>query len=176
MGLIYSNLDLAVYGYTPQSGSVFGLGAATGGLWDNQWVDNLSITTLTNAQPYVNSFAPRGRAVATSGLLDIILTDDTTQVNTNKIVLKLDGAAVSSTIITNGEGDTIVHYAKPGGFALLSTHTVSVSFVDNATPTPHTNIWAYEFTTVPPNFIQAPMSRYSQTALSATYPATRRST
>jgi hypothetical protein len=150
---IYSNLDLNAYGYVPAAGSQFGFGAATGGSWDNQWMDNLSITTLTNAQPYVNSFAPRGRAVATSSTIDIILTDDATQVNTNKIVLKLDGAPVSSTITTNGGGDTIVHYAKPGGLALLSTHTVSVTFADNAMPTPQTNSLNYEFTTVPPNFV-----------------------
>jgi hypothetical protein len=150
---VYSNLDLTAYGYTPAGGSQFGLGAGTEAFFDNQWVDNLSITTLTNAQPYVNSFAPRGRAVATSSAIDIILTDNTTQVNTNKIVLKLDGAAVPSTITTDGAGDTIVHYAKPGGFALLSTHTVSVTFADNATPTPQTNSFHYEFTTVPPNFI-----------------------
>jgi hypothetical protein len=150
---IYSNLNLTAYGYVPAAGSQFGLGAATGGSWDNQWVDNLSITTLTNAQPYVNSFAPRGRAVATSSPIDIILTDNAAQVDTNKIVLKLDGAAVSSTITTNGGRDTLIHYTKPGGFALLSTHTVSVTFADNATPTRQTNTWQYEFTTVPPNFL-----------------------
>jgi hypothetical protein len=150
---IYSNLDLTAYGYIPAAGSQFGIGAATGGLWDNQWVDNLSIATLTNAEPYVNSFAPRGRAVATTSPIDIVLTDNTTQVDTNKIVLKLDGAAVSATITADGGGDTFIHYAKPGGFALLSTHSVSVTFADNATPKPQTNSWAYEFTTVPPNFI-----------------------
>jgi hypothetical protein len=150
---IYSNLDLTTYGYVPAAGSQFGFGAATGGSWDNQWMDNLSITTLTNAQPFVNSFAPRGRAVATSSSIDIVLTDNTTQVDTNRIVLKLDGATVSSTITANGAGDTIVHYAKPGGFALLSTYTVSVTFADNATPTPQTNSLHYEFTTVPPNFV-----------------------
>jgi hypothetical protein len=152
---IYSNLDLNAYGYVPAAASQFGIGAATGGSWDNQWVDNLSITTLTNGQPYVNSFAPRGRAVATSGSIDIILTDNVTQVDTNKIVLKLDGATVAATITTDDGGDTLIHYVKPGGFALLSTHSVSVSFADNATPTPQTNSAAYSFTTVPPNFIPA---------------------
>jgi hypothetical protein len=150
---VYSNLDLNAYGYTPAGGSQFGLGARTEAFFDNQWVDNLSITTLTNAQPYVNSFAPQGRAVATTSPIDIMLTDNTTQVDKNKIVLKLDGTAVAATITTDGAGDTFIHYAKPGGFALLSTHTVSVTFADNTTPTPQTNSWAYSFTTVPPNFI-----------------------
>ena len=150
---VYSNLDLTAFGYTPAGGSQFGFGARTEAFFDNQWVDNLSITTLTNAQPYVNSFAPQGRAVATSSPIDIVLTDNTTQVNTNKIVLKLDGVAVSPTITTNGGGDTLIHYAKPGGFALNSTHTASVTFADNATLTPNTNTWSYGFTIVPPNFL-----------------------
>ena len=150
---VYSNLDLTVYGYSPASGSQFAFGARTGSSFDNHWVDNLSIKTLTNAQPYVNSFAPQGRAVATTSTIDIVLTDYSTQVDTNKLVLKLDGAAVSGSITTNGTGDTILHYVKPGGFALFSTHTVGVIFADNAAPTPNTNSWTYQFTTVPPNFV-----------------------
>jgi hypothetical protein len=150
---IYSNLDLTAFGYIAAPGSVFGFGARTGGSFDNQWIDNLSITTLTNAQPYVNSFAPIGRAAPTATPVDIVLTDDNTQVNASSIMLRLDGAIVVPTVTTDGAGDTFLHYVKPGGFALLSTHTVSVTFADNATPTPYTNSWTYQFTTVPPNFV-----------------------
>ena len=150
---VYSNLDLTAYGYTPAGGSQFGFGARTETFFDNQWVDNLSVTTHTNVQPYVNSFAPRARGVATSAPIDIVLTDDNTQVDTSKIVLKLDGTTVSPTITTDGVGDTFIHYAKPGGFALNSTHTVSVTFADNATPTPQTNIWQYGFATALPEFV-----------------------
>lgn len=150
---VYSNLDLTAFGYTNSPGSAFGFGARTGGLFDNQWIDNLSITTLTNAQPYVNSFAPIGRAVPTASSIDIVLTDDNTQVNANAITLKLDGSIVVPAVTTDGAGNTSLRYVKPGGFALLSTHTVTVTFADNATPTPHTNSWTYQFTTVPPNFI-----------------------
>ena len=150
---VYSNLDLTAYGYAPTGGSQFGFGARTGGSFDNQWIDNLSITTSTIGQPYLNSFAPQGSAVATNSPIDIVLTDNTTQVDTNKIVLKLDGAIVPPSITQDGAGDTFIHYAKPGGFRLASTHTVSVTFSDNATTIPHTNTWAYGFAVVPPNFV-----------------------
>ena len=153
---IYSNLDLNAYGYALTAGSRFGLGARTESFFDNQGVDNLRITTLTNVQPYVNSFAPQGRSVATNAPIQILLADSTTQVDTNTIILQLDGAKVSPVITTDGQGNTLIQYTKPSGFALLSTHSVSVTFADNTTSTPNTNSWQYGFTTVPPNFIPGP--------------------
>jgi hypothetical protein len=147
---VISNLDLSTTGYSPVGGSLFGIGARTGGTTDNHWVDNLNIVTRTSPAPFVNSFAPIGRAVATNSAIDIVLTDNTTQVNTNTIVLKLDGATVTPTITVNDTGDTFLHYNKPGGFALNSTHEVSVVFSDNASPTPQQITWGYTFTTVPP--------------------------
>src|SRR5262249_41376812 len=114
------------------------------------WVDNLSIVTRTNPTPYVNSFAPRGRSAPTNGTIDILLTDITTQVNTNTIVLKLDGVTITPSITNDGAGDTFIHYVKPGGFALATTHSVSVTFSDNAIPTPNALNWNYDFTTVSP--------------------------
>jgi hypothetical protein len=146
---VYSNLDLSVSGYAPAGGSVFGIGARTGGQTDNHWLDNLSIVTRTNATPYVNSFLPIGRAVATNSPIDIVLTDNGTQVRTNTIVLKLDGVTVSGSITTNGAGDTFIHYIKPGGFALNSTHAVGVTFSNNAVA-PQQFAWQYSFTVVPP--------------------------
>src|SRR5205814_7209514 len=93
---------------------------------------------------------PQGRVAPTNSPIDLVLTDNTTQVNTNTIVLKLDGLTVSGSITTNGAGDTFIHYVKPGGFALGSTHSVSVTFSDNATPTPQQFSWAYSFTAPPP--------------------------
>ena len=149
---IYSNLDLSPSGYTPLAGSQFGIGARSGGIREDCFWDNLSIITHTNGTPFVNSFLPQGRAAATNSPIDIVLTDNGTQVNTNTIVLKLDGATVSASITTNGSGDgnTYIHYVKPGGFALGSTHSVSVAFSDNATPTPQSYSWAYGFSTPAP--------------------------
>ena len=144
---IYSNLDLSSTGYTPVGGSQFGFGARIGSLTENCFLDNLSLVTYTNGTPYVNSFLPQGRAVATNSPIDIVLTDNTTQVNTNTIVLTLDGITVSPSITTNGTGDTFIHYVKPGGFASSSTHSVGVTFSDNASQ-PFS--WQYGFTTVAP--------------------------
>ncbi len=117
-----SNLDVSALGQV--SGGGFGYGARTGSGSDNHFIDDLSITTRTNAGPFVQSFAPQGRRVQTNGTIDIILTDATTHVNTNSIMLKLDDATVS-------------------------THTVSLAFADDATPTPQTNTWQYSFTVAP---------------------------
>ena len=150
---IYSNLNLTAYGYVPQAGSIFGLGAATGGAYDNHWVDNLSITTQTNGAAFVSAFEPQGRSLATNDVIgfasntpiDIVLTDNATQVDTNTISLTLDGASVAPAITTDGSGNTFVHYAPPSAFAYSSTHTVSLVFADNATPTPQTNTLQYSF-------------------------------
>ena len=147
---VISNLDLSTTGYSPVGGSLFGIGARTGTITDNHWVDNLSLVTRTNPAPFVNSFTPIGRAVVTNSPIDIVLTDNTTQVNTNTIVLKLDGVTVISSITTNSTGDTFIHYVKPGGFASGSTHAVSVAYSDNSSPTPQNLTWEYSFSTVLP--------------------------
>lgn len=158
---IYTNLNLATSGYVPAAGSLFGLGAATGGVNDNHWVDNLSIITQTNAAAFVNTFGPQGRGLAsndalgfaTNSTIDIVLTDNTTQVNTNSISLMLDGTSISPVITTNGSGNTFVHYAPPAPFAYSSTHSVSLVFMDNATPTPQTNALQYSFLVADPAFV-----------------------
>ncbi|HVM49739.1 MAG TPA: hypothetical protein VMU04_17055 [Candidatus Acidoferrum sp.] len=122
---IYSNLDLSVFGYLPAAGGIFGFGAATGGVDDNHWVDDLSITTQTNAAAFVSAFGPQGRGLAANDVvghapnaaIDIVLTDSNTQAQTNSITLTLDGASVTPSITTNGGGKTFVHYAPATPFA-----------------------------------------------------------
>jgi hypothetical protein len=147
---VYSNLDLSASGYTPVAASQFGIAARCGGIKEDCWIDDLSIVTYTNGTPFVNSFLPQGRVVATNSTIDIVLTDNTTQVKTNTIVLKLDGTTVSPAITQDGSGDTVIHYAKPGGFVLGSTHSVSLTYSDSATPTPQHFSWAYTFSIVAP--------------------------
>ncbi len=143
-----SNLDVSALGQV--SGGGFGFGARTGSGSDNHFIDDLSITTRTNAGPFVQSFAPQGRRVQTNGTIDIILTDATTHVNTNSIMLKLDDATVlPTTLMQDTNGNTSIHFAPPAGFAPNSTHTVSLAFADDATPTPQTNTWQYSFTVAP---------------------------
>jgi hypothetical protein len=47
--VVYYNLQLP--GFTPVTGGRFGWGARTGGLNENQWVDNIQIATDTSAPP-----------------------------------------------------------------------------------------------------------------------------
>ena len=49
--VVYNNLPLA--GYAPLAGGRFGYGARTGGLVENQWVDNIQIATTTSGPPIV---------------------------------------------------------------------------------------------------------------------------
>jgi hypothetical protein len=124
---VCSNLDLSGTGYTPAAGSLFGFGARTGGNWESHFMDDLNIVTRTNSAPFVNSYAPRGRQAAPSSSIDIALTDFSTQVNTNTIVLKLDGGPVSPIITQDGAGNTSIHFA-PGVLAASSHHSVSLTF------------------------------------------------
>jgi len=158
---IYSNLNLTAYGYVAAAGSLFGLGASTGGVNDNHWVDNLSIVTHTNGAAFVNSFQPQFRKLAPNGIvgvspnssINIVLTDHATQVNTNSIALQLDGNSVSPSITTNGAGDTFVSYLPSIPFPYSSIHSVSLVFADNATPTPQTTTLQYGFVVVDTPFV-----------------------
>jgi hypothetical protein len=140
---VYTNQDVSGIGQI--SGGHFGFGARTGLQNDNHFIDNLSITTFTNAQPFVQSFAPIGRIVRGDSPVNIVLTDSTTAVDTNTLVLKLDGATVVPTI-TQSAPNTTISYIPPALFASGSSHTVSLVFADNNTPTPNTNTLQYGFT------------------------------
>ena len=149
---VYSKLDLSVTSpsYTPAAGSRFGFGAATGGTSDNVWIDNLSINTRTAAAAYVASFAPQTRRTQPNDPLDIVLTDSTTHVTLGSIVLKLDGATVVPSIQANTPlpGQTTIHYAPPANFDYYTTHAVTLTFADDASPTHNTTTLDYEFTVV----------------------------
>ncbi len=143
----YSNLNLTTFTYTPAAGSRFGFGSRCGSVSDNHFIDNLRIVTRTSAGAFVQSFAPQGRRVSPSSPIDILLDDLTTQVNSSSIVLKVDGATVSPGIGTGSE--TSVHFAPASNFGYYTTHSVSLTFSDNATPTPQTTTLDYSFTVTP---------------------------
>src|SRR5437899_2855467 len=147
---VLSNVPL---GYTPAAGSLFWIGARTGGAHEKHFIDNLKIATRTDPTPYIKSFAPRGRQVSPTGPLDVVLTDYRTQVNTNSISLTLDGAPVSRTITQDGSGNTTVHFATGTAFATSSKHSVSVAFTDSAA---RAQSFSWEFTVAekpPTNFV-----------------------
>jgi hypothetical protein len=137
---LYSNVPL---GYTPGAGSLFWIGGRTGGSREKHFIDNLNIVTRTNPAPFISSFAPRGRQVSANGAIDIVLTDYSTQVNTNTIVLSLDSVTVSPTITQDGAGHTTVHFVPASPFAASSEHSASLTFADNAA---QTQSFAWQFT------------------------------
>ncbi|WP_040549795.1 PA14 domain-containing protein [Pedosphaera parvula] len=154
---VYTNLFVSL---SPTTGGHFGFGARTGGQNDNHFIDNLNITTFTNAQPFVQSFAPIGRNVRGDSPINITLSDNTSSVDTNTIVLTLDGTNVASSI-TQSAPSTLISFTPPALFTSGSTHSVSLTFADNATPTPNTNTFQYGFTvatytTLPTNLIATP--------------------
>ncbi|HWI58037.1 MAG TPA: hypothetical protein VNZ22_12485, partial [Bacillota bacterium] len=82
------------------------------------------------------------------------------QVNPSSIVLQVDGTTVSPTF-TGAASKTAVRYQPPAIFASGSTHTVSLSFADNAMPTPNTTRQEWSFTvdsykTLDTNLMAAP--------------------
>jgi Bacterial lectin len=146
----YSNLNLTAYSYTPAASSLFGFAARCGTITDNHFIDDLSIVTRTSAGAFVQSFAPQGRRVSASSPIDILLDDSTTHVN-GGIVLKLDGATVTPTVNT-ASGETSIHFAPASNFDHYTTHSVSLTFNDDASPTPKTTTLGYSFTIIP-NFV-----------------------
>jgi len=132
-------------GYAASPGSLFGFGARTGGSYDNHWLDNLNITTRTTAGAFLDYFYPVGRNVRADAPLNLVVTDNGTALNTSSIVLKLDGTPVTPSITPSGVSTTIA-FQPPAILLSGSTHIVSVTFADNATPTPNTTTFQYEFT------------------------------
>jgi hypothetical protein len=161
---IYRNLNVASLGFpVPYTGGRFGFGAFTGGSYDTQAIDNLNVSTVTNQGPFVDSYSPIGRVVRPDAPTQILLTDYATQVDTNTIVLKLDGSPIVPTVLTQAPPQTTILYI-PSSSAYLapgSSHTVSLTFADNSTPTPITNTlqWSFTvgtFTALPTNLVVDP--------------------
>ncbi len=127
---LYSNVPL---GYAPGVGSLFWIGARTGGSREKHFIDNLTIVTRTNPAPFISTFSPLGRHDSANSSIHVVLTDYSTQVDTNTIVLQLDGSPVSPSITQDGFGNTAVHFAPGSPFAASSQHSASISFTDSAT-------------------------------------------
>src|ERR1051326_8974073 len=128
----------------PFVGGLFGIGGHNGGSTANKFLDNLNIVTRTNSTAFVRSLAPSGRLTSASSTIDITLTNSGTSVNGGSIALQLDGATVTPTI-TTGSGTTMIHYAPPAPFGPYPSHSVSLAFADNASPTPNNNTLQYSF-------------------------------
>ena len=142
----YKNLDLSAYltpSVYPFTGALFGIGARSGSVAANKFLDNLSIATQTNTAAFVRSFAPTGRWTQPASTIDITITNDNTTVSSSSVALQLDGATVTPTIST-ASGQTLIHYAPASAFGPFTSHSVSLVFADNAS-SPNTNTLQYSF-------------------------------
>ena len=143
--LIYTNFPGA---FTASAGQ-FGLGARTGGLNDNHWVDNLSITTSTGpatqpSHPLIISVSPSGPVQVNPNVPIIIQVQDfATQLNTNSITLQLNGTPVAASITKTGAVTTI-QYQTPALLPSASTNTFRLIYSDNgSTVTTTTNDFSF---------------------------------
>ncbi len=140
----------------------FALGARTGGSFDNHFIDNLSITTTRTNMPFVESYSPVVAVVRPDASVNVVLKDSTTAVVTNSIQLLFDGTnVVSSSTIVQSSPTTTIAFDPPGLMAGNSSHTVTLIYADDATPTPNTNSFQWSFavssySTLPTNLIAAP--------------------
>ncbi|MDB6111660.1 MAG: hypothetical protein JWR69_3410 [Pedosphaera sp.] len=132
LSVSYKNVTLLtnfITQYTPSPGRLIFAGR-TGGSYQEQDVDNISIITIASSSPVVGPTT--GKA---DGFRFNIIDSGFATPDTNTITLKLDGAPVAVTAITQtgspggGNGVTIVGYQNTSLlFAPGSTHTNIVHF------------------------------------------------
>src|SRR6266545_1220657 len=119
-----NKLDLNVNGYAVYSGLFvpfiptegrFGLGARTGGLSDNHFVDNLTITTATGlpAEPVVRLASPQGNLVRGDAVLAITIQDGLTPLDPASIELSFDTVRVTPPLSKSGDL-TVLRSDPPG--------------------------------------------------------------
>lgn len=139
-----NKLDLTVNGYAVYSGLFvpfiptagrFGLGARTGGLSDNHFVDNLTITTTTGlpAQPVVRLASPQGNLVRGDTLVSITIQDGLSALEAATVQLSFDGASVTP-ILSKSGSLTVLQYDPPGLLPPGSAHVATVSFSGSGVP------------------------------------------
>ena len=87
---IFANLPIAL---DSSNSGRFGFGARTGGLNDNHFIDDLTITTGEPSHPVVTSSSPRGNAVRPDAVVNITIQDFGTEVDPgfDPIAVRWDG-------------------------------------------------------------------------------------
>lgn len=140
--IIFTNL----YGAFAASAGQFGLGARTGGSFDNHWVDDLQITTSSTppAHPFVTSATPQGTGIGPAEVVTVKIQDAGATVNQGSIQMKFNGVAVTPSVGKNGDITTVA-YDAPGLMASGSLNTVELTFADTANP-PVSKTISYQFT------------------------------
>lgn len=143
--------------WVPLSGGRFAFGARTGGLNENQFIDDISLTTTTTASPYVKTLSPVGPGAHPEGIVFMEVVDlGGALVNPESVVIKIDDVVVPTTATKNGDTTTVVGNAA--GILAVGNHTLSLSYADNA-PTPVVTTQTHPFTVgtwsvVPTEFAQ----------------------
>ena len=111
--------------FVPSPGRLV-LVARTGGLNQNQHIDNLKITTIASSVPTVGVISP-----SPAGFDFTILDAGADKVDSTTVAVKLNGTAITPTVSKTGD-TTSVHFNEfPTLIPSGSTNTVLVSFKDN---------------------------------------------
>ncbi len=117
--------DFQVPGWSPSSGRFVIAGATSNVNYSAHLIDNVSITTLAADTPWVTYF--NGNAGGFSYTIEDI--GAVSILNSNSIVLNLDGTAVTNIQVSKSAGLTTVSYSTaPNFFAAGSSHTVALTF------------------------------------------------
>jgi hypothetical protein len=148
--VVYTNL----FAYGPIAGR-FGIGARTGGLNDNHFVDDLKITTTPLNGPYVKSLTPRGIEVRPYTPIIIELQAFNGQVNPATLQVAFDGATVVPLVSKESELTTI-QFTPSGLLRSGSAHSVSLTYQDSKVPpvssTAQFNFAVEKYSTIPSSF------------------------
>ena len=126
---VYSGLFIP---WLPTAGR-FGLAARTGGLADNHWVDNLSITTTTTLpqHPIVRAILPAGVNVRGDTKVSAVILDGTlTKVKPASLRLNLNGTVVIPSVFSAGGVVTATY--QPSAMLPPGDNSLKVTYTDTA--------------------------------------------
>ena len=154
------------YGAFMPTYGIFGLGARTGGSFDNHWVDDLHIVTTTEpplepARPLVTVATPSGGGVGAEPVIHLEIKEFVTKVKDGSVRLSFNGAPVTPTVSKAGD-TTSVDYDPPGLLPSQSVNSYTLIFTDTGTP-PASVTNAYTFTVVKYRNVELPAPIYLET-------------
>ncbi|MCX8108077.1 MAG: hypothetical protein N3G20_04665, partial [Verrucomicrobiae bacterium] len=133
-------------------GARFGFGARTGDLYDNHWIDNLSITTFpidaNSGQPHMVSCLPLAMVNASTGGpgspvagVVIDLKDWDYSVLSGSVTMIHNGTAVTPTLTKLGDISRIF-YRPASGYLPSGVNTITVTYSTTSSPS-FTNTFTY---------------------------------
>jgi hypothetical protein len=149
---IYRNL----FCFIPVPGN-FGFGAATGGIADNHWIDDLNITTTEATESFISLAQPDYTGARPDPLIDIAIVDNAGEIDGSKITMKFNDAPVTPQFLP-GDVTGHVQYEPPGLLPPGSLNHIELTYVDKAGAT-HTIKYDFvvtQYPTLPASFAVAP--------------------